>query len=239
MLINQLATLFRQYVDEPDQTYLSDIDVQTYLQQGYREFRNMITDYSPWTYATKVRIDVTGESSVETIQANFTNLNGNPVAIEGATAPSTNKMERIIRIYRPVSDNVAAEDFHIDAYEYTAVAERKTLYTTYNSYWLGSDARIYFDTSPGTRLALEYVIDIDLTVFSLPFGATWFDRFDQFHDVIALLASKHYAIREQAENPVLAQRLVERIATMREYFMRRDYDGPHYVGRVDEDSFIY
>tara|TARA_R100001530_G_scaffold41608_1_gene31828 strand:- start:161 stop:880 length:720 start_codon:yes stop_codon:yes gene_type:complete len=239
MLVNELVNLFRQYVDEPDQTYLSDIDVQTYLQLGYKEFRNMITDYAPFTYATKVRIDTINQRSVATIAPNFTNLNNVVVTIEGATVPAGNKLERIIRIYRPISDDVTNVDFHADSYEYQAVTERKALYTTFNSYWLGSDARIYFDSAPGVPLVIEYAVDIDVTVFALPFLHVWFDRFDQFHDVIALLASKHYAIREQAENPVAANRLQERIIAMREFFLRRDYDGPSYVGRIDEDSFIF
>ena len=239
MVVDQLVNYFRQIVDEPDQTYLSDADVSLYITEGFREFRNMITDYAPFTYATKVRIEVTTEKSVETIAANFTNLAGVLVAIEGATVPFADKLERIVRIYKPVSDDVTAEDFHIDSYEYQAVTERKALYTTYNSYWLGSDSRIYFDSNPGTRLVLEYAVDFDPVIFNTPFNPVFFDRFDQFHDVIALLAAQHYAIREQAVNPVLQQRLTARTVAMREFFLRRDYDGPHYVGRIDEDSFIY
>ena len=46
----EVATKFRQYIDEPDQTFVSDADVETYLDDGYREFRNMVCDINPMIY---------------------------------------------------------------------------------------------------------------------------------------------------------------------------------------------
>ncbi len=50
MTVAELVSKFRQYIDEPDQTFVSDADVNTYLDDGYREFRNMVCDINPVIY---------------------------------------------------------------------------------------------------------------------------------------------------------------------------------------------
>ena len=57
----QVAAKFRQYIDEPDQTFVSDADVETYLDDGYREFRNMVCDINPMIYNVTEQMTFTDE----------------------------------------------------------------------------------------------------------------------------------------------------------------------------------
>ena len=56
MTPNELLALFRNYVDEPDQTFVTDASAQAALQQGYREFRNRVISMNPSTYQMSVTL---------------------------------------------------------------------------------------------------------------------------------------------------------------------------------------
>ena len=62
MNVTEIKTLFRAYCDEPDETFLSNDNVVSYLQRGYDEFRRRITALNPYTFAIDVDITVSGTS---------------------------------------------------------------------------------------------------------------------------------------------------------------------------------
>ena len=63
MTVAELVSKFRQYIDEPDQTFVSDDDVNTYLDDGYREFRNMVCDINPVIYNVTANITLSNAIS--------------------------------------------------------------------------------------------------------------------------------------------------------------------------------
>tara|TARA_R100001594_G_scaffold77743_1_gene112302 strand:- start:5741 stop:5968 length:228 start_codon:yes stop_codon:yes gene_type:complete len=60
------------------------------------------------------------------------------------------------------------------------------------------------------------------------------DDLSLYHDVVALLASKQYAIRDGAFNQPLMEQLGRRLADLEEGLTKRVVDAPQYVQRVLE-----
>jgi|TARA_R110002020_G_scaffold109774_2_gene253945 hypothetical protein len=50
MKVSEIITLFKQFANESDTTFLTAADIGTYLSQGYREFRELVTELSPEIY---------------------------------------------------------------------------------------------------------------------------------------------------------------------------------------------
>ena len=50
MKVGEIITMFKQFANESDTTFLTATDIGTYLSQGYREFRALVTDLAPETY---------------------------------------------------------------------------------------------------------------------------------------------------------------------------------------------
>jgi hypothetical protein len=50
MKVSEIITMFKQFANESDTTFLTAADIGTYLSQGYREFRGLVTDLAPETY---------------------------------------------------------------------------------------------------------------------------------------------------------------------------------------------
>ena len=65
MTPTEVTTKFRQYIDEPDQTFVSDADVETYLDDGYREFRNIVCDINPMIYNVSQGITLADVDSLD------------------------------------------------------------------------------------------------------------------------------------------------------------------------------
>ena len=50
MNVGEIIGLFKQFANESDTTFLTTADIGTYLGQGYREFRELVTELSPEIY---------------------------------------------------------------------------------------------------------------------------------------------------------------------------------------------
>ena len=49
LYVRDVTGLFRAYTDEPDLTFVTDADAQSYLEMGYNEFRQKVTSMAPAT----------------------------------------------------------------------------------------------------------------------------------------------------------------------------------------------
>tara|TARA_R110000751_G_scaffold63444_3_gene130898 strand:- start:913 stop:1218 length:306 start_codon:yes stop_codon:yes gene_type:complete len=79
------------------------------------------------------------------------------------------------------------------------------------------------------KVMVEYVPQSDIN-WSAP--TSFIDDLTMFHDVIALLAYKQYAIRDGAINQPLMLQLSTRIDNLMEYMVERNNNASHYVSRV-------
>ena len=204
MLVSEVKGLFRAYCDEPDETFLSDANVQSYLKQGYAEFRRKVTALDPYTYAIEVDIAVTGDRYDLADAAN-------PVTILGANVPVTQR-----RMIDLVNVRTKTTESSFQGFQYKGTAGLKSLPNTYQTY-----------TLMGTILAFSE--NIDTTDWA---AGSFIDDMAQFHDMIALYAFMQYQIRDVSVNKPLMMQLAKREQELAGYIVDRNVDASHYIQRT-------
>tara|TARA_Y100001963_G_C6695830_1_gene406945 strand:- start:179 stop:847 length:669 start_codon:yes stop_codon:yes gene_type:complete len=215
MNVTEVKDLFRAYCDEPDETFLSNANVITYLQRGYDEFRRRVTALNPYSFAIDVDI---------TINGTFYDLAdpANPVVILGANIPVGQK--RMIDLVSIRSKN--ASDPYLGC-QYKGSASVKGLLGSYQAYTLQGTKLIFSEDATG-EIVLTYVPESDVDWSA----GTFIDDMTQFHDMIALFAVQQYQIRDAAINQPLMIQLQQRIKDLDGYIVDRNVDASHYVQRT-------
>lgn len=215
MLVADVKELFRAYCDEPDETFLSNANVNTYLARGYDVFRRKITALDPYTYAIDVNIAVTSDSYDLADVAN-------PVVLLGPNVPGgTRRMMELVAI-RTQSTGDSFQGFQMKG-----TAGLKGLLNTYSTYAL-----------IGTRLAFSESVDATIVITYVPeqdtdwAAGTFIDDMAQFHDMIALYAFQQYQIRDAAFNQPLMEQLKRRERDLDGYVVDRNVDASHYIQRT-------
>ena len=184
MNTGEVFSLFKQYADEPDATWLTDADIQIYLDRGYEEFRRLVIQQDPYTYYSTVTLDYTTDEYDLADPASA-------VRILGASVPATTKRLEYLTGVHATNDSG-------------------------DILWTG-------------KVLVEYVPEADINWQA---ASDFIDDLTMFHDVIALLAYKQYAIRDGAINQPLMMQLATRIDNLMEYMVERNNNAGHYVNRV-------
>jgi hypothetical protein len=221
MLVDQVASLFRKYTDESDTTFLTDADVAEYLYLGYSDFRQFIEniDY----YAYKKTATYTGLASQRLDLANAGAIGPNIMGASPTVADE--KVKVILRLYAN-SDGIAPDDIN---WFLTPVQNREALYSVPNDYLTkycleGTD--LFFSNIPGnsTGFNIDYQPITPTTLFTqtniVPGTNIYIDEFEAFHDLIALMAYDHYAIRDVADNPMVTRRMLMRKQQLNDFMTR-------------------
>jgi hypothetical protein len=216
----QVAAKFRQYIDEPDQTFVSDADVETYLDDGYREFRNMVCDINPMIYNVTEQMTFSSERthdlSVSTGDAK--SLLG--TATSSADAPG-GPMVRLNAITRVGTDGNVTQRLE-------AVSSAQALDVVPSSYYLANTTLRFSSKLTGT-FNVDYVPHVDITWTGSTYNV---DNLTPFHDLIALLAYRQYAIVDGAESDPVLRQTATRLREFQEYLQARAFDGYDYVQTV-------
>lgn len=218
---HEVAQLFRSLVDEPDKTFLGDIEVASYLSQGYADFRRIVTTQNPDIYEDQMTLQVTGSSL---------NLDG---ILFGAT-PVSGSAQRISRV--EVVDG--SGQFQCLLTPAASVEQQQPLYNWRNT-WYVQKRRMLFANSVDNILRITYLPepDINWTTGIVSGSNIYIDDLIQFHDIIALLAMKFYYIKDFSANPQYEQKLAQRIADLRE-FLTKGRNGDSFRWVVDESSYV-
>jgi hypothetical protein len=212
--VTGVSSLFRSYCDEPDTTFLTTPDVTQYLELGYNEFREYVSSVAPNTYAIEVTISPTGTSY---------DLATGAVKLLGAT-PTTTRMVSLLSVKsRSSSDDPNASIW-------SGVSSKRALQTASRGYYL-ENTTLYFSAQPTGALALYYIPESAVN-WANTAGNEWIDDLVQFHDLIALMAYKQYAIRDGAVNEPLVQQMRQRMVALETHIARRNFEGPQYVSRT-------
>ena len=235
MLTNELAQYFRSIADEPDTTFLTDADVALYLKLGYDEFRQFVTEVAPKTYVNAEIITLTDTDIYDLTQGNVDPTGANTPSLLG---PNPNRNAQVLpRMVRLLHIDVVNSSDDI-RYRMSLVNSNDELRALGAAALLKSDKLIFSGTHTNTLIKVYYVpiqsIGLAPGVYNPTWttainAATFIDDFDAYHDLIALMAYDHYAIRDAAANPLVLQRKEGRKMALREYLERRDVAGPHYV----------
>tara|TARA_R110000824_G_scaffold36852_2_gene113993 strand:+ start:11602 stop:12267 length:666 start_codon:yes stop_codon:yes gene_type:complete len=182
MLGGDVFLMFRSFADESDNTFLTDAQVQEYLIQGHREYRNIVNAIDPGIYLT---------SKTFTITSNTQDLTTLVPPLAGAAAIGPTKMDRLIRVARIDTE---ASDTVI---EYLTPAPNEQDVPVFG-YCLKGNSIVFGGASSGSyRLEYDPVFDYS-NVFVGATSAKYIDDLDAFHVIIVLLALQYYAIRDGA-----------------------------------------
>lgn len=217
MYVDQVASLFRKYTDESDTTFLTDEDVAEYLYLGYSDFRQFVENIDYYSY--KKTANYVGVTTQVLDLAAAGGLG--PNIMGPAPTSADNKVKTILRLYAP---NPGGDiQFFL-----TPVQNREALYSIPNDYltkYCLEETTLFFSAVPTNNIiAIDYQPITPVTLFTVaaltPGANVYIDEFEAFHDIIALMAYDHYAIRDVAENPLLTRRLIMRKQQLVDFITR-------------------
>ena len=241
----QVATLYREICDEPDDTFLTDAKVAGALQRAYDQFRSKVHDKVPYLYSTTIDITVPAPVGANPFRVyDLTQAAANPTA---AGSPSiagpepNNAGTTIPRLVKLLS--VEAITALSGAPSFRLVSARGQ-----DSFWNGRSQYImrgqelWFRVNIGfarLHFVAEQSIGLSPTSFFpswsaavLPASPEYIDDLNEWHDLIALMAYDEYAIMDGAPNPLVLALRKRRIEELDAYLQQRAYDGVRYVQNV-------
>jgi hypothetical protein len=215
----EVTTKFRQYIDEPDQTFVSDADVETYLDDGYREFRNMVCDINPMIYNVTEQMTFSGERTHD-----LSVSTGDAKSLLGATPTAAGgRMVRLNSINKVNTDGNVTQRLE-------AVSNVTALDVVPSSYYLANTTLRFSSSLTGT-FNVNYVPEVAVT-WTGGSPTAFIDNLTPFHDLIALLAYRQYAIVDGAESEPILRQTATRLKEFQEYLQARAFDGYDYVQSV-------
>ena len=228
MLVAEVQSLFRQYIDEPDQSFVTDAMVATMLAQAYEEFRWTVMQVDDSIYTTLVEITLATQSTYDLADPAST------VRVFGADANLTHpRLMKLDALYR-TSDSVVLTPLE-------PVATPQSLSQMTGAFMIDGTLIRFSERRSGTltmRYFPQYVAagaapaTSGYVNWAVGGAGTFIDNLSMFHDVIALLASKQYFILDNAINEMLLNQLQMRVADLTKYLTARAYDGSQYVSQV-------
>tara|TARA_R110000824_G_scaffold8808_1_gene40032 strand:+ start:4498 stop:5160 length:663 start_codon:yes stop_codon:yes gene_type:complete len=206
-MVEDVAALFRRYMDEPDQTFVDDAQMAVWLSLAYDDFRAVVIDMSPYIYAQE---HVATLSSARTLE-----LSG---VLLGPGAPAATRLYQLVDIYRVSS----ATDTNNVLRRLTPTLNLKAAYDGSADYALKSTVVNFWSKYSGV-LRLDYIPEqnIDWAGGIVVGSNEYIDDLNRFHDIIALTAYLQYAIVDSAENPQLLALFSRRQRQLKEYLENR------------------
>tara|TARA_R100000664_G_scaffold9014_2_gene14925 strand:+ start:10901 stop:11596 length:696 start_codon:yes stop_codon:yes gene_type:complete len=227
MNIKETAELFRAYIDEPDATFVTDSDIKVFLAQGYREFRDIVTRIQPETYSTGAALTMTDAAKFDFAT---TNVTFDDLAVGKVLGASATAGRRLVKL---ISVSILDSSTSLPTTIYEPVTSSTALERSWCGYMLVG-TKLVFSGKINDTINIAYVPEQSATMWDNLASTDVVDDLSLYHDVVALLASKQYAIRDGAFNQPLMEQLGRRLADLEEGLTKRVVDAPQYVQRVLE-----
>ena len=227
MLTDAIAQLFIQYVDDADQTFMDDATKVSFLNLAYRELAYKISEADSNLYARSETYINISDDELD-LATTFT---GNKIM--GAT-PDTFRLYRLMRVSRCETNG----DVRYYLQPSNSLPEMRN---DVNRYMLRGTKLLFSEQAD--NVLVEYV-GFDENPFTLGNTATGAGIFlDEiaayFGDLLALIACKHYQIKDFAANPILMNQLQSRMQELDSYLMAgRNWGGSNNVVGSDELTYL-
>lgn len=203
MFVDELAELFKDYIDESDDSFVDTAKRTRYLKMGYDEFRRLASQYDPTIYQTVVDIVLSNVTEYDfALTTNPVRLLGKPAA--GLTGP------RLLRL-----SEMSIKYSNQPPYGQMPWVGVKSIAELSQGSW-GTYLFV------GTKLQFPFNINGTLSIryIGVPIGPDWtkqapgdderIDDLEDWHDLIALMAAQQYNIRDNAANAELQRKRAER-----------------------------
>ena len=223
MTVTEVVTLFRQYIDEPDQTFVTDAMVASMLGAAYNEFRWFVSEMDNNVYTYEVTITNTNSSTYDL-------LNG-AVKVFGADANLTDpRLMKVVALHSVTNTliNTPLEP----------VTGPQSLARIFGGYYLDGTTLKFSELRSGDLLLRYFPQYVAAGAAAATAGyvdwsaGTFIDNLSMFHDLIALLAAKQYFIMDGAVNEMAMAQMQMRQEELKRYLTSRGLDGSQYVQRV-------
>lgn len=227
MNTEQVAELFQQYVDDADQTFMDDATKVNFLNLAYREIAYKICEADSNIFAqSEVYVNISDDEL--DLATTFT---GNKIMGSNLDAV---RLYRLMRVSR--SETNGDPRYYLQSSN-SLVEMRNDV----NRYMLRGTKLLFSEQQD--NVLLEYVgfQESPFTVGNTAAGAGVFidDIAAYFGDLIALLACKHYQIKDFAANPVLVSQLNQRQNDLESYLMTgKNWNASNNVVATDELTYL-
>lgn len=218
MLVEEVAALFRRYMDEPDQTFVDDAQMAVWLRLAYEDFRTIVSSVDPYIYV--------GFTGFTLASARSQSL----ATILGTGAPAGGQMYQLLDVWwqdvttgellRRLKPGGTREELVDCRCDYVLVAQS-----------------LEFNRQMTGNIRVNYILEqnVDWSGGIAAGSNKHIDELRSFHDLIALIAYLQYAIVDSAENPQLLALFTRRQAQLRQYLENRSGGLVEYVSDVAFD----
>lgn len=187
----------------------------------------MVTRIQPETYSTGASLVMSDEAKFDFATTNVTFDDLSVGKMLGDSATAGRRMVKLISV--SILDNLSLTPTTI----YEPVTSAVALERSWNGYMLVG-TKLVFSGRINDTITVAYVPEQSDTKWDNLASTANIDDLSLYHDIIALLASKQYAIRDGAFNQPLMDQLRQRMADLQEGLTKRVVDAPQYVQRVLE-----
>jgi len=247
MLVKEVASLFRDYCDEPDTTFLTDANVAEYLRLGYSKFRDIVVAADPNFYATSVDFTLAGnvddiDLAPTAIAPTFKIMGKDDTTLPSRlTGPRLAQIVNLVRIdasnnrlwyLRPVGNLQQLDQLSDDNQRFALI--NTTLHFTYKT---NATYRLWYVPADDFMTGVAGNTGVDWTTGIIPANDVFIDNLHPYHDLIALLAYKQYAMRDGLMSPVVAQQIIERTNALKHYITDGINLGSNQVVHVQTETW--
>ena len=183
MTAKDLYDLVRLYMDEADDSFVSPPQVQQMLKMAYDQFRGMITQIDPSILSARVSIQMPANTT------SYDLATGTP-SILGKN-PSAAKMQRLLSV-QGLDPNGLPYMLFAGSGSFDELRG-----ASFNSRYYLEGSLLSFSSWIPQPIRLTYVpvASVDWSKIG-PSDNEFVDDLEEFHDLIALLAWKHYNLRD-------------------------------------------
>ena len=225
--VEQIINTARTYMDEPDQTFLTDVVMSGLMNVAYQEFRQKVMEADPNILSRTMNVTMAGNS---------VDLSTIPTPILGRivnTVADGDRLVKLLSVY--ILDNVTG----LPNTMFTGVGTFQGLTSDDSVYYL-QGTTLWLSRQVNATVQLLYVADGEDVVWDVsdPNSGDEPDNLSPVHDLIALYAYRQYQMMDSAVSEPLMLQIRSREKALEEYLMTRSVGGPNYVQDVTSRDFF-
>jgi hypothetical protein len=212
MFVDQISSLFQQFADESDTSFITPAQRQLALQNAYEVFRSEVAAVDPFYYAISVDFTVTN-ASIYPIGSGATVLLG-PSAAAGV------RMERPLRI-ATLDDNGDVVRLLSRSGHLHSVRPVEAITFPSDGVYQIINRSIVFDRVFSTDMRLWYIPEQNVEWTKEASGDNeYVDDLNKFHDIIAMIAIRdYYQVRDGMQHQVNDVVVANRIDKLRAFMV--------------------
>ena len=205
-----VADYFRLIIDENDATFIDDATVSKFLEIGYDEFVQAVSDIDPNFYIATQTYTLAGVTELDLATAV-------PTIMGPTVAAPARQVSQILRIVQLDTSGVPT-NIYTPVYSYEQLITPGTLYP---ARFMLQGTLLKFSGQINATIRIEYIplSNVDWTQINVG-DNEYIDEMLAFHDLIALFAAKHYFMMDTADNTSTLRQIQKRLQDVNDFVER-------------------